>query len=517
MPAKKKNTVNIDALISREDFEASDETMNTASKISTLSVNDLREGSGLFLASVRKPDFQRETADWDIEKVIRFITSFVNGEFIPAVILWRSQAGLIFVIDGSHRLSSLIAWVNDDYGDGQFSLDAFDGDVPEEQRIIAKKARETINSKIGPYSDFYKALTAKHPDPEIIVKARNLASRALQIQWIDGDVHTAEHSFFNINQQAAPIDPTELKLLKNRKTPNCIAARSIVKAGKGHKYWHSFSKEIQENIESTSEAVYNLLFEPALVRPIKTLDLPICDKSNNFLTLVYDYIGFINNDNNKDDIDGSKTVECLRKVERIAQLFSSNSPGSYGLHPILYCYSNRGNFRTAAFYGAIEFVKTLSGNPNKLKLFINNRKEFETFIFENDNVIQKIIDTYRRGLESAKHISEYYFDILDALNQNIDKDNVLNALSKKDKYKKLVLSIPNSEYEIISSTFSTSSKSEVFIREAVKNATRCSICGGLLHNRSISIDHVLRKRDGGLGGADNGSLAHPYCNTGVKN
>lgn len=115
MAYKKQKNVNIDALIAREDFEAADETTNTASKISTLSVNDLKEGSGLFLASVRKPDFQRETADWDIDKIVRFIKSFVDGEFIPAVILWRSQAGLIFVIDGSHRLSSLIAWVNEVY------------------------------------------------------------------------------------------------------------------------------------------------------------------------------------------------------------------------------------------------------------------------------------------------------------------------------------------------------------------------------------------------------------------
>ena len=90
MAYKKQKNVNIDALIAREDFEAADETTNTASKISTLSVNDLKEGSGLFLASVRKPDFQRETADWDIDKIVRFIKSFVmsiqqNGHFLISI------------------------------------------------------------------------------------------------------------------------------------------------------------------------------------------------------------------------------------------------------------------------------------------------------------------------------------------------------------------------------------------------------------------------------------------------
>ena len=87
MAYKKLKNVNLDALISREDFEASDETVNTAGKISALSVNDLKDGSGLFPASVRKPDFQRETADWDVDKIARFIKNFADGKFIPAVIL----------------------------------------------------------------------------------------------------------------------------------------------------------------------------------------------------------------------------------------------------------------------------------------------------------------------------------------------------------------------------------------------------------------------------------------------
>lgn len=517
MAFKKQKNVNLDALISREDFEASDENMNTASKISTLSVNDLKDGSGLFLASVRKPDFQRETADWDIDKIVRFIKSFVDGEFIPAVILWRSQAGLIFVIDGSHRLSSLISWVNDDYGDGQFSLEAFDGAIPDEQRLLAKKAREIINEKIGPYSDYYKALTSKHPDPDIIVKARNLASRALQIQWIDGDVDTAERSFFNINQQATPIDPTELKLLQKRKSPNCIAARSIMRAGKGHKYWHNFSKETQEEIEAIANSINKLLFDPLVQRPIKSLDLPICDRNNNLLTLIYDFVSFVNPDTkDEDDIDGRSTIRSLKKAERMAQLFSSTAPCSYGLHPILYCYSNKGNFRPASFYGAMEFIKTLNDNPALLSMFINQRRNFEEFIFNNDSVVQRIIDTYRRGLQSAKHISEYYSYVLNSLSNGKSAEQIQQDMQSDPKYRSLKLGF-STESSVVSSEFNSGNKSEVFIRQAIQSAPRCAICGGLLHTHSISIDHIQRKREGGVGSADNGQLTHPYCNTGVKN
>lgn len=72
--------------------------------------------SGLFYPFLRKPDFQRETNEWDAKKIAEFIESFINGELIPAIILWRNNAGLYFDIDGAHRLSALISWIKDDYG-----------------------------------------------------------------------------------------------------------------------------------------------------------------------------------------------------------------------------------------------------------------------------------------------------------------------------------------------------------------------------------------------------------------
>lgn len=515
MPSKKKRNVNLDALILREDFEASDGSNNLSSKVTSVSINELKLNSGFFLPSVRKPDFQRETADWDTEKVSRFIQSFVNGEFIPAVILWRSQAGLIFVIDGSHRLSSLIAWANDDYGDKQFSLDAYEGEVPDEQRKIAQETRDRVNKEIGQYNDYVAALSSKHPDPEILVKARNLASRALPIQWIDGDVKTAERSFFNINQQAAPIDPTEMKLLEKRKYANCIAARAIVKGGKGHKYWHNFTQETQESIEKHAEAIFNLLFEPVVERPIKTLDIPICDKSNNALLLIVDLISNINEEKGTEDSDGNATIDCLEKIERIIRLFNSKYAGSYGLHPILYCYSNQGNFRPASFYAALEFVKQLNTTPPLLKKFISNRRAFEDYIFYNDYIVQRIINIQRRGLSSAKQIVEYYAEVLNLLNRGQTSKEITGDLSENQKYMKLI-SANQDDMGFASSDFSKASKSEVFIRETYQSAPRCAICGGLLHQHSISIDHITRKQDGGNGNPENGQLAHLYCNTGVK-
>lgn len=227
-------------------------------------------------------------------------------------------------------------------------------------------------------------------------------------------------------------------------------------------------------------------------------------------------ISSINGENDSIDTDGSATISCLKKIEKMVQLIDSNHPGSYGLHPILFCYSNRGNFRPASFYAMLEFVKTLNSNPKVLNRFIENRSQFEDSIFNNDYIVQRIIDSQRRGTQSAKHIAEYYCEVLQLLSNKTAPEDVIKQLSKNEKYRKYISDI-TIETNISSAEFSRSNKSEVFIKEAFTSAPRCAICGGLLHKHSISIDHILRKQDGGLGEPDNGQLTHPYCNTGVKN
>lgn len=111
------------------------------------------------------------------------LTVSLSGDLIPAIILWRSSSGFLFVIDGSHRLSSLIAWINDDYGDGRISKQFYDGIIPDEQLGIAEDTRKTIRKRIGTYDDYRLAL--KNPEKvksEIIHRAKNLAALAIQLQ-----------------------------------------------------------------------------------------------------------------------------------------------------------------------------------------------------------------------------------------------------------------------------------------------------------------------------------------------
>jgi hypothetical protein len=514
--------VNLDALIPREDFEVTDET-NSGGKKSTISIEDMKLNS-FFIANVRKPDFQRETNEWEPEKIVEFVESFINGDLIPAIILWRSPTGYLFVIDGSHRLSSLIAWINNDYGDGLISKNFYESVIDEEQKEIAKKTKELIEKRVGLYEDYKLAIT--NPEKvkiEIQKRSKNLGALAIQLQWVEGDISKAEDSFFKINQQAAPIDKTELVLLKSRKKPSCIAARAIMKSGKGHKYWSSFQEDKQKEIQELASEINKVLFSPRLETPLKTLDIPLCGKISSAQTLPL-ILGFVNisngiydNDeikNLSDDKDGSETIKFLKVTKKIAQRINSNECFSLGLHPIIYFYSKTARHKPASFLGIVELIKELE-NKNKFDDFISVRKNFEIILEKYDFVIQQINRKVRYAKKSIKPLLLFYTTIIDNLKLGKSIEESMKEVLKLKDFENV--NLDNEYSETQREEFSKSVKNMSFIKTYLESAPRCAICGGFIHKNSISFDHIQRKQDGGKGTVENAQLTHLYCNTTYKN
>ena len=170
--------VNLDALIPREDFDITDPSRLRGTRKGTLSTTDLKSGE-FFLSALRKPDFQRETSEWKLRKVVEFVESFLTGDLIPAVILWENPS-YTFVIDGAHRLSSLVAWINDDYGDGDISKRFYDSVIPDEQLDVAAKTRIQVNKELGSYKNHQLALESPSKvKPEVLKRARQLGTLAI--------------------------------------------------------------------------------------------------------------------------------------------------------------------------------------------------------------------------------------------------------------------------------------------------------------------------------------------------
>lgn len=511
------STVQLDALIPREDFEI-DEKSSQTSLSQTIKISDLESGS-FFYHSLRKPDFQRETSDWSIEKIADFIKSFLDGDLIPAIILWNAGK-FTFAIDGAHRLSALISWVNDDYGDSFFSKAFFDHNIPEEQKNIAEKTRNKVNRDIGSYKDHSEAIRNQDKaNPIILERAQKLGYIAIQLQWVNGGAEKAEASFFKINQKAVAINSTEIDLLLSRKKPNAIAARAIVRSGTGHKYWSKFNSENQGEIQNLAKEINEILFTPKLKTPVKSIDLPIAGQgySSRTLSLILDFVNISNDFDSKtvldDDLDGQSTIKMLKKSKRIAQRILGNHSSSLGLHPAVYFYSITGKHQPTAFLAIVELIKDFE-TRDFYKKFMQVRFPFENYLLRNKQISNQVTLKYGSGIKGYRQLKEVLKTIIDFfLAGDIDE-----IVTKKLKDKYIYLNFDNTEsYETDSQDFSEGIKSAIFIREAIANSVKCRLCNCMVHKNSISFDHIERVADGGKGMADNGQIAHFYCNSTLKN
>lgn len=507
--------VNLDALIIREDFEVVGEGGEAPTKPS-IEIRE-HEHDQFFFGGLRKPDFQRETSEWDPKRVAGLVRTFLKDDLIPGVILWKNK-DLYFVIDGSHRLSALIAWVQNDYGDGERSQKFWGHSIPEEQLKIAQKTRELIEKEFGSYKSHREAIA--NPGgygPDVVARARRLGTISLQLQWVRGNSGDAEQSFIRINQQAANITPQELELIRARRKPNAIAARAIIQRGTGHQYWDRFSPEQQEKIKSVATETYRLIFEPPLHYPIKSIDLPPGGAvySATSLRMVYDFVNICAGvPSSEDDADGSRTLNYLQRCRRVAQLICSNHSSSLGLHPAAYFYSWTGKQQPILFLTWATIIVEME-RLKRLPQFTELRGRLEQFLIANRSLLNQIIRKFGTKESGTKHLVNFYAEVLKMFEAGVQTDDIPGKLQGQPEYS--YLQPDESPYLGVTPTrFSTQVKSGLVIQELLPTAPRCPICGGLVPRQAISVDHIERLEDGGRSIPENAQITHPYCNTGFK-
>jgi hypothetical protein len=530
--------VNLDALIRREDF-----TINVDPKKShpldeadRMKIIELEAGS-LMYRWLRKPDFQRTTAHWPPSKVAGFIESFVSGDLIPALILWQSDTSGIFVIDGAHRLSALLAWVHDDYGDGGISLEFFDRSIPPEQKTAALETRAIVATKVGSYNDIKHGASLT---PERARFASNLAAGGVTLQWVRGDASRAERSFHTINTEQTPIGDLEVRLIRDRRCANAIATRALVGAGTGRYSPSSFTDQAKDKIKSLAKDIYEDLFVPPLQTPIKTLDLPVAGRgySSETVKLILDFVEFVNSPSpsspeeatrktqkrsgKKTDIlaptmgedeDGSHTIRFLENVRKASSRIAGMRPESLGLHPAVYFYSATGNYQPTAFLAAIRLVQDLE-KKDELNSFTLHRKEFEELLVRHKYLINQIVRRYGAGARSLNGVLRLYRYIFDGVAKGSGESAIIPKIVEEESmaFLKPIIDFDKG----IKQDFSTERKSAIFLKQALEQSLRCGICGARVHRNSMNFDHVTDRKNGGRGSEDNAALTHPYCNSTYK-
>lgn len=519
-------TVTLDALIPRADFrEADDNPDSSVAKIKDINISQLSPESFL-VPSLRKPDFQRETNHWSPDQVLKFLKSFLDNELVPSVILWKSKT-YFFVIDGAHRMSALLSWINDDYGDGIISQKFFGESVTEAQKRLARRLRNKINAEVGSFSDMKKVMldpSVAGDNSELLARANNAKTRSIDLQWVEGDAEKAESSFFNINKQGTPLHDSEERLLRNRAKPIAIVARSVVRAGSGHKYWGAFEQQVQVDIEKRSSEMHQLLFSPEISFPIKTLNLPHGGQASpiSAYNLMMDLLALCSAKSEKPveghylyqpDADGAATIAVLEDCKRVLTRMTSNKSKSLGLHPAVFFYSERGRHMDTVFLAMAAEISVALGNNDAsfFKRFTDRRELIEGIFLKNKFLLYQANQLFGSKLRIQKWRAFLRNVVLEGqLIEGYSQNDLLAALGLKDKVIAEGVAEPGKN-------FSTETKSAIFLQASLDQATKCPLCGGLVHvEKAAQYDHIQGKAVGGIGSLANGQITHPYCNS-IKN
>jgi hypothetical protein len=516
------NVVNLDAMIHRADLATPGEA---GEDVPALSIPQL-ERTGFLYPALRKPDFQRETAHWSPDQVADLISTFARRDLIPAVILWRAGQN-VFVIDGAHRLSALIAWVHDDYGDKELSRRVFQ-DIPDEQIAAAQRTRELVAASVGSYRDHKMAL--EYPDrvpAEIAERANRLGWQNIPAQWIQSHDHErAEKSFFRINQGGTKIDSTERRIINARGSATALASRAILRAGGGHNYWDKFSQGTQIKIEKLGKEVYDLLFDPSLSLPIKTLDVPIAGHGYgpHVLSLLFDVLNVVNDvaaadsshkritkeeDALEDDHDGEKTIQYLVNTRGLIWRLCSNHASSLGLHPALYFYSPSGVFQHGALLAFITLFKTW--DTKDFKAFTAARAKFEEFLLTHRGITEAV-RKLGSGSRSRPRILALYKKIISNAENGKTVVEIHNILAQDPDFAFLVVEPPPGIGRK-GAKFSRGTKTGAFLKDALPKGPKCPTCGGLIHRNGMQTGHREHKRASGDDSLSNAQIQHPFCNS----
>ena len=523
--------VNLDALIQREDFIAPSDDSTGAGEggKSSCSTTDLTRGES-FYETLRKPDFQRETAAWTPSAVCDFIEAFVNLDLIPAVICWQSPARLTFIIDGAHRLSAIIAWILDDYGAGARSVQ-FYGKVPSEQEATHEKTRKLVNKRVRSYQEWRHETGNPGSIPEIGQRVRALAHAKIPLLWVPGtDATKAEKAFFTINQSAVEIDATELKILNARSKPNAVAARTIVRNATGTKYWQSFSPDGQKAVVETGRAVYAALYRPPLEKPPRSEELPVAGHGYGYQTLplIFDLVNIANRLPVEDATQNKKkyltpqghavpeeepTIRVIKETARLVRRITGTNAASLGLHPGVYFYSPNIRHQPTAVLAVAYFLMHLESVDGFIE-FTQHRAAFEDFLLNHKMYINQLTVRHGSMAKGYDHIFDYYLFVYEQICKGSTEGQVESALAKSDKYQTLVKERPVLSRK--AKAFSQDAKNVKLLSDVLDRSFICNLCKARIDKKAMQLDHIDDKSLGGVADLDNGQWAHPFCNSTYK-
>jgi hypothetical protein len=506
-----------------------------------------------------KPDFQRATCAWDPKACATFLSSVLRGRIIPSIILWRSsETGLVYVLDGAHRLSVLRAWMIDDWGDkaGDFYKK---NENYQEILDAARATREVVRNEIGLFEDYVEAqkewnkiaMTGGAPRQAMSEEKAKMAmfyldiivsSRTLHAQWEDGDYAAAEESFLAINRQGVPLDELESLLIEYRNGSMARVIMSIASAGASGHYWpnpvegSTLPAHVLDKLNGMNERcgrLHHLLFVPPFDEKITDVNVPFINAPGHFRLHLH-LVELLPLLSEGAAIGGERLPEIMAKDSKLSmqelivnadELLTriekkvlhlggpSKASLSLALVPLIYWYNRKGIFVRALMYGWVHWL--LSGTDSEVqerKIAVSSiRGELEESLIRYKDEFADIQHRGGAGLKSLAAITSFSQKLVEALlltrgDAPSDRDAKISAIfGAKAETRK--------GQSGASRAFSRSKQAEINVRELLGSSLRCEICGGVIDlKQGVQYDHKEEHSTGGLTVPENGRPTHPFCN-----
>lgn len=520
--------------------------------------DDIRQEDGWF-SKIVKPDFQRATCAWSPENCVTFLNSVIRRRIIPSIILWRSsETGLLYVLDGAHRLSVLRAWMHDDWGDkaGEFYPD--DENRP---KIIAaaKLTRHAVNESIGAFKEFVDAynefisMTFEGGAPMLVMSTAKAemarfyaeaiqSSRTLHAQWEDGDYSAAEESFLAINRHGVRLDELESLLIEHRNGSMSRVIMSISNAGAPGHYWPELPPSdpmpamLRDKLASFNDRckqLHQTLFVPPFDTRVTDVNVPFLVAPGHFRKQQH-LIEFLPLLAEGGAVGAERVPELLGKdcradacavilnADVLISLFEnklehlggpSNGSLSLALVPLIYWYNRKGTFVRGLTYGWAHWL--LSGTKMEVQdrkiAFSSIRGDLEQALILYKDEFSDIQHRAGAGFKSLPKLTTFIQQLVSVL---IDA-RLQDEKAREEGLAKLfgVKTSATAGRGGKSRSFTKAARTEINVRELLSSSLRCEICDGVIDlKQGVQYDHKHLYASGGASTSENGRPTHPFCN-----
>ena len=541
-------SVYLDHLIEREAFlykstqDLSNAKPNSTPRVSLLQLIRSSSERGGFRRQLRKPDFQRATWAWSPTQCVDLMDSLLKNSVVPSVILWSSPDQFIYVLDGGHRISVLLGYLNDDWGDKDLRL--LNPSQIEQVKRTAAEVRDLLRRKgIASFKehqaadDLYWQLVDAQPGPEkndAEVRARmgdrdwNLATTfrswnvedvGFSIQWVTGNYNDAEESFLRINSSGTNLSDWEITLVRYRQSSFARLVTSLAYPEFIRRYWpltnggnEPLSPQAQKNAETIPEhcnQISQLLWEPrdagpgSRLRPLLVASSSIPESQpfyvGELLTVIQGQQGqpaqtlaLMRNSRsqNPEQILSDGYNLSLKILEALNHL-RGRTVYSLGIVSAAYFYNPEGIPVRSLFYGFLFWITygTKAEIQQRKEMFCAFRGQFEAKLLKHkSDIINRISRRIGSGGEVTFQTARYFQGLLELIlehrtdleSEKFDRAhaNLLEGFGKNST--KTDTEKAGAANVVASRVASPRQRSRIALEQEFDNMPVCGICGGRL-------------------------------------